>query len=122
MKSDLDGFVSRLSTLSAGMQQVYSDCVTDWLPDEPPRTVLFGALGRQFAEEFSTLSDLRRNEACSLVEAAMLSKDERLVTAVATGFIEAMVGRAYGIQGQWNLMWPMLGEASRRHATAWLST
>jgi hypothetical protein len=51
----------------------------------------------------------------------MESRDQKLVTAVATGLIEALVTRAARTEGLWEQMALFLGPRSRHHAEAWLA-
>ena len=57
----------------------------------------------------------------SLIESAMKSDDLLLGTAMATGLLEALVGRVAQEEGLWARISPLLGPNSLHHAEAWMS-
>jgi len=114
-------FVNSLTALSGRLQVVYREITNEWQPDEPPITTLFAALGDQIAEDFdSTRMDINR-QIFFLIENSMESGNMPLVTAVATGLIEAMVVRAVQDKYLWNRISPLLGVLTLHHANAWLA-
>ncbi|UJB19124.1 MULTISPECIES: DUF7674 family protein [Lysobacter] len=115
-------FLSLLVATSDGVQAIYQEVVDDWLPEDPPVTTLFAALGDRIAEEFTDGGADSNLHIFALIEQAMENGDEKLATAVATGLIEAMVARAVQSENQWKQMAPLLGPRSLHHAESWLST
>lgn len=111
-------FVDSLVAQSSALAAAYAEVNEYWEPDEPPLTSLFAALGEQIAEELDKGNEVKRS-VFDLIEHAMMSGDESLVIAVATGLIEAMVARAGSSEDAWECIAAGLGEASRRHAEAW---
>ncbi|WP_428377504.1 hypothetical protein [Lichenicoccus sp.] len=89
-----------------------------WDPDEPPDTTLLADLGRQIVDDFPSVGDAINDQLLLEIEGAMASGDEDLIIAVATGMIEAMVGRANRL-GTWNDIRPRLGKLSGDHADWW---
>ncbi len=116
-----EDFVGLLATASGGVQTAYQKVIAEWQPEEPPVTTLFAALGERIAEDFSSAGVDTNRRMFSLIEQAMGSSDQRLVTAVATGLIEALVTRAVRSEGLWDKIGPLLGPRSRHHAAAWLA-
>jgi hypothetical protein len=114
-------FIDALAGQSPTLRSAYQETVDYWQPDEPPVTTLFAALGVRIAEAFDDVGMDAHRQTFRLIEAAMTSGDDRLVTAVATGLLEGMIGAAGRQEGLWPRIAPMLGERSRRHAEAWLS-
>lgn len=116
-----EDFLTLLMACSGRVRSTYQEVVEDWYPEEPPITTLFAALGKQIVEDFDiSETDLNRR-IFSLIEQAMESSDQRLVTAVATGLIEAMVNRAARRDGLLERLKASLGPQSLNHANAWLA-
>jgi len=121
MMTRCEEFAALLAAASGGVRAAYEEVLDEWRPEEPPVTTLFAALGDRIAEDFdSTGVDINR-QMFSLIEAAMESGHQGLVTAVATGLIEALVTRALRIESLWGQMAPLLGPRSLHHAEAWLA-
>ncbi|MBH5403174.1 hypothetical protein HZZ13_36080 [Bradyrhizobium sp. CNPSo 4010] len=116
-----EDFVGLLIAASSRLQSAYQKVLNEWGPEEPPITILFAALGDQIAEDFDRAGVDANRRVFSLIEQAMESDDKGLVTAVATGLIEALVTRAVRTESLWKEMAPFLGPRSRHHAEAWLA-
>lgn len=114
-------FIDALVGQSPALRSAYQETVDYWQPDEPPVTTLFAALGVRIAETFDDVGMDRHRQTFRLIEAAMTSGDDQLVTAVATGLLEGMIGATEQQVGLWPRIAPMFGERSRQHAEAWLS-
>ena len=115
-------FVGLLTATSGGVRVACQEVRNEWQPEEPPVTTLFAALGDRIAEDFGSTGMDTKRHMFSLIEQAMESGDQALVTAVATGLIEALVTRAVRSEGLWEEMASLLGTRSRHHAEAWLAT
>jgi len=114
-------FAGLLAAASSGVRAAYQDVLDEWRPEEPPVTTLFAALGDRIAEDFDSAGVDINRQIFSLIEDAMESGDQGLVTAVATGLIEALVTRAVRSEGLWKRMAPLLGPRALHHAEAWLA-
>ncbi|GAB1848684.1 hypothetical protein MyNCGM683_35600 [Achromobacter xylosoxidans] len=110
-----------LSVVSNRAQTAYQDVIDEWQPEEPPVTESFAALGYQIAEDCRCADTDANLRTFSLIEEAMESGDQELLTAVATGLIEALVTRAAQVEGLWAQVAPVLGPRSLHHAEGWLS-
>lgn len=115
-------FVSQIVGLSEGMKISIRETVEYFAPNDPPVTALFEALGDRIAEDFDSTSVDVNQQVFRLIEDAMGSGDSHLVTAVATGLIEAIVTQTARNEGLWSRISPMLGERSLHHAKAWLAS
>jgi len=121
MNASCRSFIDQIVALSTEMQTSIRETEEYFSPDEAPITALFAALGDRIAEDFDS-TDLDVNQQLfRLIEGAMLSGDESLVTAVATGLIEAMVSVAVKKKGLWKRISLMLGTRSLHHAQAWMT-
>ena len=109
-----------LAAASVGVRAACQKVLDEWRPEEPPVTTLFAAIGDRIAEDFESAGIVSNRQVFSLIESAMESGDQLLVTAVATGLIEALVTRAVQSKGLWEQMAPLLGPRSLHHAEAWL--
>lgn len=118
----LEEFLGLLVAASDGVQAAYREIIDEWRPEEPPVTTLFAALGYRIAEDFDSAGIDANRRLFLLIEQAMESSDQALVTAVATGLIEALVNRAVQRECVWKQIAPLLGPRSLHHAEAWLST
>lgn len=115
-------FIDSLIALSHGLRAAWRETVEYWKPDEPPITTLFAAFGHRIAEDFDNVGADANRRVFLLIEKAMGSGHTELVTAVATGLIEALVAQAAQREGLWQRMSPSLGPLSLHHANAWLAT
>lgn len=119
MKSCED-FIGLLTSTYDGIQAAYQEVLDEWRPEEPPMTTLFAAFGDRIAEDFGKTRAEENRRMFALIEQGMDSDDPQLVTAVATGLIEALVSRAAKRDGVWAELATLLGPRSRHHAMAWL--
>ncbi len=97
---------------------VMHDAEEFWSPDKPPAVVLLGGLGDAFAAGFQTLSARDRNAVAEWLEDAMTGGADHLGTAVATGFIEALIHKAES-NGIWPEVEAVLGPLSQDFAAAY---
>lgn len=114
-------FIDLLVITSGRLQAAYQEILDEWQPEEPPVTTLFAALGDRIAEDFFSIDIGANRRIFSLIEQAMESSNQELVTAVATGLIEALVARTVRNEGLWEQVTPLLGPRSLLHAEAWLA-
>jgi hypothetical protein len=121
MENSYREFINILIEQSAGLRATYHETLEYWEPDEPPITTLFGELGGQIVEDFYKVGKDVNQQIFKLIEAAMASGDDKLITAVATGLIEAIVAKAARQEDLWRNVSLMFGDLSRKHAEAWLS-
>lgn len=120
METVYQGFVNELVRQTLGLRAAHEEALEYWRPDEPPVTTLFAALGDRIADDFgSTESDVN-SRIFALIESAMASGDQKLIIAVATGLIEAMITRAAAKEGSPQRLTQELGALSRMHAEAWM--
>lgn len=120
MDMDCCEFIASLVKQSDGLQLAYCETLAFWAPETPPMTTLFAALGDRIAEDFNSVSTEVNRQTFRLIEDGMSSKDQKLVTAVATGLIEAIVSKTAPQKDVWNRLSLMFGDLSRMHAEAWL--
>ncbi len=111
-------FVEELIKTSDLLQNELKDTYDDWLPDAPPVIIIFAALGHAIAHHFDQIDS--KEFLFQQIESAMISENQLLKTAVATGLLEALVAET----GQTNTLWQqiekLLGKYSKAHARCWL--
>ncbi len=121
MEPVYQGFVDTLVHQTSGLRTAYKDVLEYWSPDNPPVTTLFAALGDRIADDFESTDSDVNSRIFALIESAMASSDQKLVTAVATGLIEAMISRLAAREESLRRLTQELGALSRNHAEAWLA-
>ena len=114
-------FLSLMASASSGIQLAYRQVLADWRPEDPPVTTLYAALGEQIAEHFDGVDIDTNRKIFVLIEEAMENGDQELVTAVATGLIEALVTRAVRSESLWKRIALLIGPRTLHHAEAWLA-
>ncbi|WP_296927036.1 hypothetical protein [Polaromonas sp.] len=115
-------FVNEIVALSEGMQVSHRETVEYFSPNEPPVTALFAAIGDRIAKDFDGTSADVNQRVFGLIEDAMAGESIQLMTAVATGLIEALATQKDRNEGLWLRISPMLGTRSLYHAKAWLES
>jgi hypothetical protein len=93
---------------------------TSWSPETPPRTILFGQFGRAIIGAWPSLGAEQREALSSAIEAAAMSQDEGLGTAVLTGLVEAMLNAAQSDMCSEKDVLDFLGANARSYAVAWM--
>lgn len=121
MNMQCQKFLDELGEISPAVKSVEQEMLKDWLPEFPPVTTLFAAVGYRIAEDFDKNSEQINRSFFFLIEIAMESDDLLLGTAVATGLLEALVGCVAQEKGLWARISPLLGPKSLYHAEAWMS-
>lgn len=111
-------FAERLGKLLSLFQPVMHDTEEFWFPGKPPAVVLLGNLGGAFAIGFRTLSVRDRRTVAERVEDGMTGGADYLGTAVATGFMEALIHKAEA-DDIWPEVEATLGPLSRNFAAAY---
>lgn len=108
-----------MAAISPVIGTAVAETFEEWLPDDPPLTTLFGAVGWRIAEAFDSFSAEEIERIFLQIEEGMSCGFEPLVTAVATGLLEAIVSATDRSDGLWERVLPALGDRSRSHVLAW---
>ena len=119
MKPSCLNFVNAFVDQSLDLKLAHQKMLDEWMPENPPLTILFGALGDQVIENLSGREEAANRRIFQLVETAMASDDEELRTAVATGLIEAVVTKTDGKEALWQYALSLFGDLSKKHAEWW---
>lgn len=114
-------FVDEISAIYPRLAQTHRETIKYWSPEDPPVTIVFGEIGDRIVEDFDAIEPGTKRTLFRRIEEGMASEDEELGTAVATGLIEAMIGKASHLGKNWEMFRPHLGPLTRSHADAWLS-
>lgn len=113
-------FMLKVCNLAAPLAETHRETIDEWSPGDPPTTIAFADIGQRVVDDIEMLSPSAEKALFQLIEEGMMSSDEELGRAVATGLIEAMVGRAASL-GTWDKIRARLGKLSRDHADRWYS-
>lgn len=112
----VDSFILEITACLSGLSTAHQAIIDYWAPDNPPVTVALGELGSRIVDDFNSV-DRATNEAIfKKIEEALAQGD--ISTAVATGMIEGIVGRAAHVN-IWDKVQPLFGKLSASHAAAW---
>ena len=113
-------FLDRMACLWLGVAKARKETERYWTPEEPPLTEAFSEVGHRIVDDMALFDSDTKRSIMELIEEGMESLDEPLGTAVATGLIEGMIGRAAHVDGKLNELLSDFGPLSRAHATAWI--
>ncbi|MGC9671536.1 DUF7674 family protein [Planosporangium sp. 12N6] len=86
--------------------------------DVPPLTVRLAHLGRALAEHVDAMTPQQRRLVLDLLERVLATGSEHDSTAVATGFLEALVS-AWDRGFDFPRIWDDLGPKSQEYCIAW---
>ncbi len=111
-------FTEELGMLLPLFQPVMRDAEQFWSLDKPPAVVLLGSLGSAFAAGFQMLSARDKEAVAERLEDGMTGGADYLGTAVATGFMEALIHKAEA-NGIWPEVEVVLGPLSHDFAAAY---
>jgi hypothetical protein len=121
MNTACSEFALAIAKISPELQSAYDATFDYWAPDQPPVTILFAALGDEMAVALGCCSLAAQQELLSRIEDAIVSDDEELATAVATGLVESIVSKLAQDEVALHRVLSMFGAKTRSHANAWLS-
>lgn len=116
---NIDEANQRLAQSSSRLRSEIESVTNDWRPDAPPSTVLYAALGRQIAAASEDRDDGEKNRIFDAVEECLVSGDEEVQDAVATGLLEALLHASSAGNFEFRLVASCLGEKSKQYCRAW---
>ncbi|WP_330985920.1 MULTISPECIES: DUF7674 family protein [Enterobacterales] len=119
MKNSTTNYIRVFTEKSEYIKNAVNICLEYWSPEEAPLILLFASIGKALANQFDELSDTERELLFQHVEDGMLSNDDDLATAVATGLVESIVNASNGNDELWRRIEKKLGSESQKHAIAW---
>src|SRR5437867_4007339 len=73
------------------LQQETNRMRDEWLPEEPPFTVLMGALGAVLGASVGTLDDKHVERIAQVIETILRDGTEEVKNALATGLLESLM-------------------------------
>jgi hypothetical protein len=107
-----------ITSLSPGLSDAYQETIKYWAPDTPPTTIALSELGHRVVDQIRSVEPATNDAIFKAIEDALAEGELELTTAVATGMIEGIVGRATST-GIWDEVLPRLGKLSASHARQW---
>ncbi len=120
MSELVDSFVHEITACLPSLRAAHQATIDYWAPDDPPVTIALSELGRRIVDDINSVDRATKKAIFKVIEEALAKGDAELSTAVATGVVEGIVGRAVRI-GIWSEVRPLIGKLSAAHATAWAS-
>jgi hypothetical protein len=112
-------YLEHLASGAPILKKALTKTLEYWEPDEPPITIMFGAIGRAIGENLANFSEEIKRGLRSTIERGMEDQDQRIQDAVATGLIEALMVTLESEQGSWRSAREILGPESMKHAEGW---
>jgi hypothetical protein len=112
-------FAEEMLAKSAFLQEHCHDLEQHRDPGEETPIGMMGDFGLEIASGYETMTPAERTLILGLIEQGLLSHDEDVSTAVATGLIEGLIHRAEVIDGRWEKIEPDLGPEARAYADAY---
>ncbi|BCS48584.1 hypothetical protein JUNP479_1264 [Aeromonas jandaei] len=119
MAVDIRNYLDVLEGFSDEIKSEVNVAMHSWYPDAVPVTYLFGLIGSALADVFPKLTESERRSLFNHIEQGVLADDEAFSTAVATGLLEGIVGKASQTDRRWDEIEPYLEDESRIYITAW---
>lgn len=74
----------------ASLESKWAEVHDEWVPDEPPRTILAGALGEACVLSSEGISDGEMERICEVVERVLDAGTEAQKDEATTGFLEGV--------------------------------
>jgi hypothetical protein len=90
-----------------------------WYPDPPPTILLFSLVGKALVSQLATLEQSDKSIFFQHIETGMMSDNDDLATAVATGLIESLVTTTDENESMWKKIESCLYTESKKHALSW---
>lgn len=112
-------YIERMDSYSDVISESIDSMKEYWAPDEPPIIMLSSHIGKALVKAFPKLDRTERELIFEHIENGMISANDELATAVATGLIEAMVTSTDDNQCLWEEVEKALRQKSKEHALAW---
>lgn len=115
----INDYVGVFTQRSEHIKNAVNLCVEYWLPEPAPLILLFTTIGKVLVKQLDALSDDEKTLLFQHIEDGMLSNEDELATAVATGLVESLVTASDGNDELWRDIERHLGIESNKHAIAW---
>ena len=111
--------IHRMAATSPVLAALHQSMKAEWVPDDPPNTLLFSAFGRALCCDIEHLTPSQLKTSWETVEDLAISGSSEVRNAVATGLIEAVLSESSS--GRFNVasVIPLLGPATRAYCKAW---
>ncbi|MBL0608686.1 MULTISPECIES: hypothetical protein [Aeromonas] len=120
MTVEIREYLYLLESFSDEIKSEVNGAMHSWFPDAVPITYLFGLIGGALVDVFSNLIESERIRLFNHIEKGMLSDDDAFSTAVATGLLEGLIGRASQKENLWREIELYLRDESRIYVAAWM--
>jgi len=91
----------------------------DWEPEPPPLTVVMSRLGRAVASGAQGCSETDLKPVFELVESLLTDGEESVKDAVATGFLESLLGESSAGRLDFRKIAALLGEKAVEYCREW---
>jgi len=102
---------------------VVSDAIdrerSEWLPEQPPITIIMSSAGRSIAENINEISDEDKGIVFEIVDDLLLKGNEAVKDCVTTGLLEAILGLASDDKFDFSKIATFLGPEAKHYCIEW---
>ena len=109
----------RLAALTEPTRKALQTLEIEWQPDLPPSTVAMGTVARTLAAGMDRTPRDQIRKLLDFVEKLLTKADSNTKDAVATGFLESLLGEASAGRLDFAVIDALLGDESRNYCHAW---
>lgn len=118
MPSDIE-IVRAFARLSHATAEAFQRREEEWKPDELPTIVAMSCIGRELVGRIEDISVAELRAIFDSAEEIMTRGTGALATAVATGFLEAILAQASAARFDFRRVAPFLGSECKRYCREW---
>lgn len=108
-----------IDAVSSFLREARSKLTEDWSPDPPPPSLAMSQYARVFSENVRSFSKEETQTLFTLVEHLLSDADDAVKDAVATGFLEGLLGLASAGSFDIRSVVQLLGPKSRKYCQEW---
>ncbi|WP_407273413.1 hypothetical protein V6C39_13485 [Dickeya ananatis] len=119
MNKYVNEYLSVFTQRSEYIKNEVNKSVEYWYPDLPPTILLFSLVGKALVNQLASLEQSDKSIFFQHIETGMMSDNDDLATAVATGLIESLVTATDGNESVWKEIESNLHAESKKHALSW---
>jgi hypothetical protein len=111
--------IRRLIDVSGCFAETYENLCAEWLPDQPPNTIVFSSFGQAFCRSVSSRPKNELSEICLAIEELLVEGNETVKNAVATGFLESILSESSSGRFSVPSVSGLFGPETIAHCKAW---
>lgn len=119
MTISVDKAVEQLDSQSQVLRESRQRLTEQWHPDAPPLSLVMSGYARALSTNINELSEEEKRSVFSVVEMLLSDADDVVRDAVATCFLEGLLGQASSGSLDFRKVAHLLGSRSRSYCQEW---